>query len=89
MAMLDISSRHVVLASIAVLTFVLAFLPAEAIAGHHVNEDYIFVPYAGRWANASDSETWPSNHHIPYGGDWSVDYYASSGTRRILWGLFT
>lgn len=73
------SSKGLLAALVSVVA--LAALWAPASASHHVNPDWFIAPFSGRWADASNSFTWPQNHPLSYGGDWSTDYYAFPGTQ--------
>ncbi len=39
----------------------------------------IGMPFSGKWGY--DASTHPSQHHISFGGNWSTDVYAPSGTK--------
>lgn len=78
-----IRRKEIAFASFGGLLLLIAWVPMDAKASHYVNPDYVIVPFTGTWANASDSDTWPWIHHLAYGGDWSIDYYASAGTSGI------
>ncbi len=57
----------------------------HAEAYHGQTRSTIGAPFSGRWGNGVG--TVPTGHHIVFGGDWSVDFYAGPGTavRPKLW----
>lgn len=52
--------------------------PAAVSAGHFTTWIHARAPFAGVWNY--DNNAPPATHHTPWGGDWAVDYYKTSGT---------
>jgi hypothetical protein len=59
--------------------------PRPVSAAHFTHWVHVKAPFAGKFAWATPpTDTYPTAHGQPYGGDWSTDYYAVAGTAGAL-----
>jgi hypothetical protein len=57
------------------------FAVAQEVQAHSPDGVYpVRAPFDGTVNKFNYSSVHPYNHHLPFGGDWSTDYYAPAGT---------